>query len=114
MMGFDVTRRIIRGAWKWTQPFDPGLFRRRLEEFRAACRGFDIEKLAETPAEAVYIVDEAWLVFLDLTGPDAHYCTCPVGAQKVELSIMGGSLCGHVLACLFRDGKAHLLTVHLH
>ncbi|OGR91327.1 MAG: hypothetical protein A2V88_04915 [Elusimicrobia bacterium RBG_16_66_12] len=114
MIGFDVTRRIIQGAWKGAQPFDPWLFRRQLAEFRGTRYGFDIEKLAETSTEALYIVDEDWLVFLDLAGPDAHYCTCPAGAQKVELSILGGSLCEHVLACLFRDGKAHLLTVHLH
>lgn len=114
MIGFDVTRRIIQGAWKGVQPFDPGLFRRQLAEFRDARGGFNIEKLAETSTESLYIVDEDCLVFIDLTGPDAHYCTCPAGAQKVELSILGGSLCEHVLACLFRDGKAHLLTVHLH
>ena len=114
MMDFETTRRIIRDAWWGTQPFDPWLFRRRLTKFRDGRCDYDIEKLAETPTEALYLVDEAWLVFLDLSGPDAHYCTYPAGAHKVELSILGGSLCGHVLACLFLDGKAHLLTGHLH
>lgn len=112
-MRFSVTRQIIRHAWSGTTQFDPWLFRRRLSLAKSRRLHFHIEKLAETKREAIFEVEGAWLVFLDLTGPDAHYCTCPNGAQKVELCYLGGSLCEHVLACLVRDGKAHLLGVHL-
>lgn len=112
-MEFIVTRRIIRGAWLGTTEFDPWLFRHRLSRARTGREELRIEKFTETESEAIYEVEGAWLVFLDLSGPDAHYCTCPDGARKVELSLLGGSLCEHVLVCLLRDGKAHLLAVHL-
>lgn len=75
-MQFSVTRQIIRHAWRGTTDFDPWLFRRRLSLVRSRRVHYIIEKIAETPGEVIYEVEGAWLVFLDLSGPDAHYCTC--------------------------------------
>jgi hypothetical protein len=111
-MEFETTRRLIRCAWKEAGQFDPWWSRCRLALSKAVREDGRIFKLEETPVEALYEVDDVWLVFLDLSGLDAHYCGCSGGARKVEIAFLGGSLCEHVIGCLLHDGKAHLLAVH--
>ena len=113
-MEFNITRQIIHCAWRGEEQFDPLVFRRRLARARVVRGHAKFEKLAQTRREMLFMVDDSWMVFLDLSGRDAHYCTCPNGARKVTIVYLGGSLCEHVLACALLDGKAYLLIVHFH
>jgi hypothetical protein len=133
-MNFETTRRIARCGWTKTMVFDPAGFRTKVGLARGI-RGWGlVMKMAEDSSAVLYEVErvrgrglvmdedsgpvlygverDPYLVLIDLTGQDAHYCTCPDGATRVEVAFLGGSLCEHVIACLLEDGNAHMLAPH--
>lgn len=115
-MDMATTRRIIRSAWTKHIPFDPWSFRVRLERARDVRQTYEFELLAPGETAEFYEVrggQKPYHVFIDLTGLDSHYCSCPDGARKVEVSFIGGSLCKHVIALLLAPDKAQLLTIYL-
>jgi predicted nucleic acid-binding Zn finger protein len=115
-MDTELTRRIIRNAWTESITFDPWQFRMRLDRAKKVRKTYKFELLAAGKTEEFYEVrggNGPYHVFIDLTGKDSHYCTCPDGARRIEVAFVGGSLCKHVLAILLAPKKAQLLTVYL-
>ena len=93
--------------------FDPVAFDVEVHWAKEIRRQGLVTRLAASEREEVYEVErDAYLVFLDLAGSDAHYCTCPDGATKVEVAFLAGSLCEHVIACLLEQEHAHMLAPH--
>lgn len=119
-MNTDFLRGLIPLAWLSERPFDPPGYRLRLERAKEVAHAYAFELLHAGPRDEVYMVTgghEPYLVFMDLSGSDCHYCTCPDGAVRRVVPVtggkVGGSLCKHVIAaCLHGEDKAHLLTLY--
>lgn len=106
--GKAASCEVLRVGWSESGPLEPWRFRLRLQRAQLVRRAYTFQRLAETEKWLAFRISggqEPYFVFLDLTPLGEHYCTCPDGSYRVQAQSIAGSLCKHVLGCLFREGR---------